>query len=1084
MSDSRTRRGSPTEALLGEVADEFTQRLARGEQPDIEEYAQRHPEIASVLRQVLPALATLRAVGVPAGREGAAAELPAERLGDYRLLREIGRGGMGVVYEAEQISLGRRVALKVLPFAAVLDSKQLRRFRREAQAAAQLHHSNIVPVFSVGCERGVHYYAMQYIDGQPLSAVIRELRQLSGVTADDATRGVDFSGATRGLLSGWRAESPASVLAGAGSTATAAFFRAVARVGVQAAAALEHAHERGVVHRDIKPANILLDADGHVWITDFGLAMMATDPGLTLPGDVLGTLRYMSPEQALARNVAVDQRTDVYSLGVTLYELLALRPALDAQDRAELLGQIAHQEPRPLRRVRGEIPRELETIVTKAVAKEPPERYGAVRDLGEDLQRFLDDRPILARPPTRLDRAAKWSRRHRTLVASAALLLVLSTAALSVGTVLITWQRAEAIRQRDRAQEQWARAEENFGLARDAVDRMLTRVAGTELSGDPHLERVRQALLGDALSFHRRMLTQKYVEADVQADVARAYGRVAHLDALLGQDFEAEQMYRSAIATCTDLRDAAPDDTSRAAQLADAWMSLAAFLWERGRAAEAERALAEAQAAWQSLAAQEPETVEYRVQVAHGLNLAGLVLCELGRVEEAEQALRDSAAAWERLRIDGIDAARNELERTRSLRNLAHLQVGTGRLDEAEETVELVLAAQRELAGEHVGDLRYGAELAHTERWWGEVQRAGRVGAETLTALYSPDRFRSVLAELPKEPWYREQLAAAYRGLDGVLRLTGPSSEVQAVHRRAIDLQQDLVQRFPAVPKYREDLVALHRLEAGALQAAWRMAEAQAAFNAAIGIQETLVRDYPDKTVYEDTLVQLRTALGDVLDGMAIEQLVALDKKSPEGVAEAVQLARAADLDAVPLKPFALLIYGEHLALGGDFERAAAAMQRALESRPRLASYQKSLGWALAGCGQADAARAAFRQALGMPVNTPREVLLRQCPDPMTAAYFLDLITAEEYTGRWKEVVLCGARYAPFPWFYVGLRHEFEGRPAEARAAYEQAAALGRTVNAHHTANWAAYRLRMLAVRGASSVENKAERGPEAAGRE
>ena len=174
------------DTLLGQVADEFTERLSRGEQPDIEEYARRYPQITQVIRETFPALQMVTpsrlddtaGVGSSDRRDGAA-----RRLGDYRILREIGRGGMGVVYEAEQVSLGRRVALKVLPFAAVLDQRQLQRFKNEAQAAAQLHHTNIVPVFSVGCERGVHYYAMQYIEGRTLASVIGELSHLSGSEA-------------------------------------------------------------------------------------------------------------------------------------------------------------------------------------------------------------------------------------------------------------------------------------------------------------------------------------------------------------------------------------------------------------------------------------------------------------------------------------------------------------------------------------------------------------------------------------------------------------------------------------------------------------------------------------------------------------------------------------------------------------------------------------------------------------------------------------------------------------------------------------------------------------------------------------
>src|SRR5205807_464467 len=248
----------------------------------------------------------------------------------FRLLREVGRGGMGVVYEAEQISLRRRVALKVLPFAATLDPKRLQRFRNEARAAACLHHPNIVPVHGVGCVRGVHYYAMQFIEGQSLARVIEELREHWGSAklahpAPDRHSTASKPWSIRAQAS--RSTAPLGAFSSRHSIREPAHFSAVAQIGIQAAEALEHAHQLGIVHRDIKPANLLLDGRGDLWITDFGLARLQDDHGLTMTGDVLGTLRYMSPEQA-AGSKDLDHRTDVYSLGATLYELLALRPAV------------------------------------------------------------------------------------------------------------------------------------------------------------------------------------------------------------------------------------------------------------------------------------------------------------------------------------------------------------------------------------------------------------------------------------------------------------------------------------------------------------------------------------------------------------------------------------------------------------------------------------------------------------------------------------------------------------------------------------------------------------------------------------
>jgi serine/threonine protein kinase len=257
-------------------------------------------------------------------------------LGDFRILREVGRGGMGVVYEAVQISLGRPVALKVLPFAAALDARQLQRFKNEAQAAAQLHHTNIVPVYAVGCERGVHFYAMQLIDGQTLAAVIADLRQRAheGEAPADPQQTLAYVPGPCPAAAAGQADTPlAQALSTERPTRSLAFFRTAARLGGQAAQALEHAHQMGIIHRDVKPGNLMIDGRGNLWVTDFGLAHIQSDSKLTMTGDLLGTLRYMSPEQALGQRVVVDHRTDVYSLGATLYELLTLKPAFDGRDR-------------------------------------------------------------------------------------------------------------------------------------------------------------------------------------------------------------------------------------------------------------------------------------------------------------------------------------------------------------------------------------------------------------------------------------------------------------------------------------------------------------------------------------------------------------------------------------------------------------------------------------------------------------------------------------------------------------------------------------------------------------------------------
>jgi serine/threonine protein kinase len=476
----------------------YLEALRAGHPWSRDEFLARHSDIAEALGNCLSGLEFIQ-TAVP---QLADAQLstanpgdaipPCGQLGEYRILREVGRGGMGVVYEAEQVPLGRRVALKVLPFAAATDPKQRQRFQIEAQAAAQLHHPHIVPIFGVGCDHGIHYYAMQFVDGRSLAAVLHELRSSPEAPAgmaelpvvsvlgeteayppisDQNERGGrvpprESEPCTCGISTVRDGVSDPVVVSTSDPDAHAtkhskaskaispihqdrAYCHNVARLGAEAADALEHAHGLGILHRDIKPANLLIDPHGALWITDFGLARFSSDLSLTHSGDMVGTLRYMSPEQAKARGGVVDQRTDIYALGVTLYELLTLQPAFNGQNHQELLRQIALDEPILPRRLNPAVPRDLETIVLKAIAKDPTNRYATAQDLAIDLRLFMDDQPILARRPGRVERTFRWARRHRDLVVTAAAILVLALIVGTAATLAQVRKTEEALRRHD-----------------------------------------------------------------------------------------------------------------------------------------------------------------------------------------------------------------------------------------------------------------------------------------------------------------------------------------------------------------------------------------------------------------------------------------------------------------------------------------------------------------------------------------------------------------------------------------------------------------------------------------------------------
>jgi tetratricopeptide (TPR) repeat protein len=607
MSDSNAS-ASQTAAdsrVIAEFLDQVTELLAQRRDADVESLLGRHPEHAERLRQLLPAMRLLANVGCaenapPAGgsSDSGSGEV-AGALGDFRILREIGRGGMGVVYEAEQLSLDRRVALKVLPFASVLDARQLQRFKNEARAAAGLHHTNIVPVYAVGSDRGVHYYAMQYIEGQTLERIIARLavdgdvfstlkRDQRGASAGgdvpsplrDVEYGVENdpeaataifpppglgaaghdtpgqgaasedegrpqpNGADRVVREDIRPQrhgdtSPFARGSTANGRATPEYFRTVAELGIQAARALDYAHQQGVVHRDVKPSNLIIDDNGNLWITDFGLARMESEQSLTMSGDVLGTLRYMSPEQALARRPLVDHRTDVYSLGATLYELLTLKAAFPETDRRELLRQIADEDPRKPRSLNKSIPAELETIVLKAMEKEPAGRYATAQDLADDLQRFLDHKPIAARPPSLGERSVKWARRHRPIVSAAAVVLVV----LGVAGLGALFERSRRQTAAD-------------ALVNETIDQALVR------SGEARAAKDDLQLWSAAVSVMERAI----VLANATPTSSDLRQRVARLRRDLQRD-EAEARTRAANAAC-DRKALAAFDVARLEQIA------------------------------------------------------------------------------------------------------------------------------------------------------------------------------------------------------------------------------------------------------------------------------------------------------------------------------------------------------------------------------------------------------------------------------------------------------------------------------------------------------------------------------------
>ncbi|CAN5180442.1 hypothetical protein BH11PLA2_BH11PLA2_07470 [soil metagenome] len=384
------------------IAEEFAEQCRRGKTPSVTDFLNKYPVYADDLKDLLPAVGQMESLKRMRRASDSGILAPVEpmpdHIGDYKIIREIGRGGMGVVYEAEQASLGRRVALKILPLPARNEPEKRERFLREAQAAARLHHTNIVPVFGVGEDNNIPYYVMQYIRGCGLDDIVH----------------------------GWKDSKT-----GSEEVLAKQDWRTIARMIAKAADALDYAHTEGILHRDIKPGNLLLDASGHLWVTDFGLAKLMHESTLTGTGHVLGTLQYMAPEALTGKS---DNRTDVYGLGMVLYELITGRVPFNETNPAILVKQIGDREPPPPHQFVPKVPRDLETICLKAIAREPSRRYASAGDMADDLRAYLVGRPISARRLSPFGKSWLWAKRNPAVAGSLA-----ATAVILAGSAAFGW---------------------------------------------------------------------------------------------------------------------------------------------------------------------------------------------------------------------------------------------------------------------------------------------------------------------------------------------------------------------------------------------------------------------------------------------------------------------------------------------------------------------------------------------------------------------------------------------------------------------------------------------------------------------
>jgi serine/threonine-protein kinase len=792
--------GSIDAMAIDELAEEFLARRRRGERPTIDEYVARYPELAEGIRAVFPAIALVDDVGPATEPDGGPPSAPAagpEQVGDYRIVREIGRGGMGVVYEAEQVSLGRRVALKLLPAGALAGPKYRGRFEREARAAARLHHTNIVPVFGVGEHEGSPYYVMQLIEGRGLDAVIRELRREAAprpATVDtdapaEETRDVEAEDVARSLLDGRYAgttgagtpataddptsdnltapagpEAPAAVVAaptraaaapspssslllgagpsGPGRQRARAFWLAVARLGAQVGNALAYAHAQGIVHRDIKPSNLLIDAHGSAWVADFGLAKADDAPNLTETGDVLGTLRYMPPEAFEGKS---GPRADLYSLGLTLYELIALRPAFDEPDRAHLIRAVTEGEPPRLRQVRPDVPRDLETIVQKAIERDPSHRYASAAELVEDLERFLDDRPIAARRVTEAEKLWRWCRRN-PLPAGLAAAFVL---ALVAGAAASSYYAIRERRANTELRAANAREREQFELAMDAIRDSHERITGDVLMKQAEFSGLRDKLLASSRDFYRKLEASLAGKTDrrSRAALGRAYHALGELMEKTGSKEEAIAAYEHAAEVRRALAGEAGADAEAHSDLGHSLLVLAGMREEQvGQRGQVGPTVAEAQAQLEAAARERPGDPRVRLDRGRCLLFQATGQELAGQLEAARATRASGLEALRALLDDHPDERDARVALANALMDMGSQARVAGRADEALNFFEQARTVFEAYARTHPEDMEFQLGVGTTYNDAGIV--LGDELARTAEARAAFERYRDILAPI------------------------------------------------------------------------------------------------------------------------------------------------------------------------------------------------------------------------------------------------------------------------------------------------------------------------------------------------
>lgn len=822
-------------AVFEALASEFSMLVREGQSPNIAEFASRNPDLAEQIRRLFPVLELMErnnVNGVSNSPESAAnqPEFGAEQidhrggwkalqqLGDFRIIREIGRGGMGIVFEAEQESLGRRVALKVLPASAQFDQRRMERFASEAKATAMLHHTNIVPVFGVGRESGLSFFVMQFIDGQPLNVVLRDIARirdlstkpfkgkkttyaqqeiaqamfgeenidslptlnLTGVEILDTANSTNEPAGGPAKSEGPRknnresiprlSDSNSGAVLGVDSTNgktanTRSYFRNVARIGAKVSEALDYAHNHGILHRDIKPANLLLSKEGDIWVSDFGVAKYLDSPDITRTGEVVGTLRYMAPEQ-LDGEATV--RSEVFGLGLTLYELLTVQPAYAGLDKKRLLEKVAAANPANPRSIDSRIPKDLETIVVKCIQREPSKRYASALAVADDLNRFLDGEPILARRIGVLEKAWKWCCRRPALAA----LTTALAASILLGVVGVGYQwrkTAEALTAAESnleaASVATARAEQHFNQARSAVVQITDSITDEVIFDSPGLRPVQRKLLFKALDYQIDFVKTHSGNPEVEGELAVAYLNIAKVSDGLAMETEAIEYVDKATGILQEILESELSANSRSI-----------FLEELAESFRLKGLIS---------IRKSPDGAQY-------FHRALEVLLDGGDLEDLDDARKVCIANT--YRDIGLTA----------LARRSHYDAPSDALEHYEKALKLL----SEVPEDHTGDANHHRHLiAHVHRDLGSANRqAGNFAEASRHLELAIGIFSPIVEQQPENTEYRWGLAEALSShafLFGFSPEGDPSTAV-SLFVKAIDQYSQLSSAYPSVFKFAE----------------------------------------------------------------------------------------------------------------------------------------------------------------------------------------------------------------------------------------------------------------------------------------